>query len=451
MQNRNDIIYNDILRKPKDDVGLFIPALFAFGDVYKLAAGIIKDLPASDNPGDPLCLCTENKALIAAAFLASLAGGPQLILPYSFSGKTMREIHEALPFRRMLTDGECEAPEGVEAVRINQIKPGAAESYRPLIDPDEHFLTLFTGGSTGKPKMWRKTPRNILAEAGYLVRKFRITEKDVFLATVPPYHIYGFLFSVVVPFISRAAVMPDVYVFPREIISTAGKNSASILVSVPVHYRVLKTDDLAANALRLAFSSAGMLDENDALYFSGKTGIGIHEIYGSTETGGIAARCRATGEKSWTPFDNVAWKIIDERLHVKSEFISPDLPVDENGFFQTGDRVERDGADRFVLQGRADGIVKIGGKRVDLAEIEAKIKNISGVGDAVVISLPVPQGRENDISALVVSSVGESDIRRHLSMVLEPYAIPRRIRLIDSIPVTAAGKHNRKAIERLLK
>lgn len=433
-----------------DETDVFILSHCTFNDVYKLAAGIIKSMPASDGPEDALCLCTEDKAMIAAAFLASLAGGPRLILPYSYSGQTLREIHEILPFRHILADGECTPPEGVEIIRRSRIATDDP-SFRPVLDPDKHFLTLFTGGSTGKPRLWKKTPRNILAEAIYLAGKFNVTSRDIFIATVPPYHIYGFLFSVVIPFISRATVLPDVYVFPREIISTAEKNSASILVSVPVHYRVLKTDDLAGNKLRLAFSSAGMLDENDASYFSDKTGVGIHEIYGSTETGGIAARCRAAGEKSWTPFDNAAWKIVNGRLHVKSDFISSDLPVDEKGFFQTGDRAENDGADRFVLQGRADGIVKIGGKRVDLAEIEAKIKNISGVGDAVVISLPVPQGRENDISALVVSTIGESDIRRHLSAVLEPYAIPKRIRLIGSIPVTTAGKRNRKAIERLLK
>jgi acyl-coenzyme A synthetase/AMP-(fatty) acid ligase len=449
--HNQDNLYKDILRKPADESGIFILSQYTFGDVYKLAEGIRKSLPTSDDPGDALCLCTEDKALIAAAFLASLAGGPQLILPYSFSGQTLREIHETLPFRRILADGECKTPEGVEIIRRGQITIEDAESFRPTIAPDRHSLTLFTGGSTGKPRLWRKTPGNILEEAGYLAGKFNVTERDIFIATVPPYHIYGFLFSIVIPFISRAAVMPDVYVFPREIISAAEKNAASVLVSVPVHYRVLKTDDLKKNELRLALSSAGMLDEQDAAYFSGRTGVGIHEIYGSTETGGIATRCRAADENSWTPFDNVAWKIVNERLHVRSDFISPDLPVDEEGFFQTGDRAESDGNGRFVLQGRADGIVKIGGKRVDLAEIEAKMKNISGVGDAVVISLPVPHGRENDISALVVSSISESDIRRYLSKVLEPYAIPKRIRLIDSIPVTAAGKHNRKAIERLFK
>jgi acyl-coenzyme A synthetase/AMP-(fatty) acid ligase len=351
----------------------------------------------------------------------------------------------------MIADKECKVPEGVSIVKIEQLKTKMTNSFHPVIDPDSHFLTLFTGGSTGKPRLWKKTARNVLAEASYLVEKFAINGRDVFISTVPPYHIYGFLFSIVVPFIGRAAVMPDVYVFPREIISAAENSGASVLISVPVHYRVLKNDDLRMSKLRLAFSSAGMLDERDAAFFSSRTGIGIQEIYGSTETGGIAVRCRAAGDESWKPFDNVAWRITDERLHVQSEFISPDLPLDETGFFQTGDRAEINDSEHFVLRGRADGIIKVGGKRVDLAEIEAKMKMISGIRDAVVIALPVPQGRENDIAALVVSTIEESDIRKQLSAILEPYAIPKRIRLIDSIPVTAAGKQNRNVIERLLK
>ncbi|MGV8056908.1 MAG: AMP-binding protein [Smithellaceae bacterium] len=61
-------------------------------------------------------------------------------------------------------------------------------------DPDEPFLSLFTGGSTGKPKVWSKSPRNLLSEAFYLKEKFAISEKDLFVSTVPPYHIYGLFF-----------------------------------------------------------------------------------------------------------------------------------------------------------------------------------------------------------------------------------------------------------------
>ena len=99
-----------------------------------------------------------------------------------------------------IADNPEEMPAGVEIITP---LPAAAENINPELirDPDKPFLSLFTGGSTGKPKVWSKSPRNLLAEAFYLKERFSLSDKDLFVATVPPYHIYGLLFSVLVPFV----------------------------------------------------------------------------------------------------------------------------------------------------------------------------------------------------------------------------------------------------------
>ena len=122
--------------------------------------------------------------------------------------------------------------------------------------------------------------------------------------------------------------MPDIYTFPQEIISTINKHKASVLVSVPIHYRVLKVDSLSVPSLKVAFSSAGALDRSDSLYFYKKTGLGITEIYGSTETGGIASRSVSEQTDSWKAFDIVSWKLTGSRLSVKSDFTSPEMERD---------------------------------------------------------------------------------------------------------------------------
>jgi len=233
----------------------------------------------------------------------------------------------------------------------------------------------------------------MLAEALHLSKKFEISPDDLFLSTVPPRHIYGLLYSVLIPFICSARVLDGVYAFPREILRVARDYRASVMVSVPVHYRVLKVDDLERHDLRIAFSSAGALNKEDAVYFHSKTGLDITEIYGSTETGGVATKCRLRDGESWRPLDPVDCKIWDGKLHVRSAFISPELSRDDDGFFATADRADSDGDHRFILRGRADDIVKIGGKRVDLAVVQTKMKQIPGVRDAVVVSFPNEIGR----------------------------------------------------------
>ena len=417
----------------------------SYGDVFELAAGLKKTL-ARRGEEKILCLCTTNKALTAACILASLSGSCKLVLPYSFSAPAMAEMYEAVRFDFAVTDHPEEMPAGVEIITP---LPAAMENINPTEtrDPDAPFLQLFTGGSTGKPRGWSKSPRNLLAEAFYLKEKFALSAKDIVISTVPPYHIYGLLFSVLAPFLAHARVLPDIYTFPQEIISTINKYGATVLISVPVHYRALKVDNLSVSSLKRAFSSAGALDRLDAVYFRKSTGLGITEIYGSTETGGIAARSINEQTESWKPADVVSWRISGRRLAVRSPFVSAEMERDSEGYFITGDEARADKDNRFILLSRSDGIVKVAGKRVDLLDVENKIKTLPMVSDAVVLALPTDKGRGNVIAAVVACDLTETHLKKLLMDILEPYAVPRRIKIVSSIVRTATGKIDRRQIE----
>jgi acyl-coenzyme A synthetase/AMP-(fatty) acid ligase len=420
---------------------------YSYGDVFGLAAGLKKAL-ARRGKEKTLCLCTTNKAVAAACVLSSLTGSCKLILPYSFSAHALAEMYETVGFDFAIADQPEEMPAEVEVITP---VPSAIENVKSVLirDPDKPFLRLFTGGSTGKPKSWSKTPRNLLAEAFYLQKKFALSDKDLFVATIPPYHIYGLLFSVLVPFVAHARVLSDVYTFPQEIISTINKHKASVLVSVPIHYRALKVDNLSVPSLKIAFSSAGVLNRSDGLNFLKNTGLGITEIYGSTETGGVATRCISEHTDSWRAFDVVSWKLVESRLSVKSDFASLEMERDTEGFCITGDDAREEKDNRFVLLGRADGIVKVAGKRVDLLDIQNKIKTLPTVSDVVVLAMPADNGRESVVAAVIACDLTETHVKKLLMEMLEPYAVPRRVKIVSSINRTATGKIDHRRIEQL--
>ncbi|MDD2275829.1 MAG: fatty acid--CoA ligase family protein [Smithellaceae bacterium] len=417
-----------------------------YGEVFSLAAGLKKTL-SGRGAEKSVCLCTENKAVFAASLLAALAGGCNLILPYSFSTHALLEMYEATGFDAAIADRPEEMP-GVEMITPTAGDP-ADLNPGGLIDPDRSFLKLFTGGSTGQPRVWSKTPRNLFAEAFYLRDHFGLTGDDVFLATVPPYHIYGLLFSILLPLVARARVLPEIYTFPQEILSTVNRHRATVLVSVPISYRSLRVDNLSVPSLRLAFSSSGPLDRSDARYFLKKTGLGIHEIYGSTETGGVASRSVSENTESWQPAGPVSWRMFGRRLAVRSDFVSSEMERDAEGFCVTGDEVQPDRDGRFLLLGRADGIVKVAGKRVDLQEVQNKIQSLPTVRDAVVIALPAEKGRESEIAALVACDLTEIQIKKMILEKLEPYAMPRRFHIVSSIRRTATGKIDYRRVEQI--
>ncbi|MCJ8501586.1 AMP-binding protein [Desulfatitalea alkaliphila] len=438
-----------LLADPDEGASHFVIGRTRYADLYAMAGCLLAEWDAMGRA--PLvCLCAEDKAVVAAALLASLAGGPALVLPYSLSPGVLAEVRVVTGFDHAVVDGPRPLPDGVTALH-----PTPAESCWPpamaLIPKrtSDEWVRLFTGGSTGTPSMWTKTVRNLLAESIAIVEHYRITAADRMVATVSPNHIYGLLYAILAPLLARAAVAGPAPSFPAEIEAVVDDVDATILISVPAHYRALNGHPWQPRRLRLAFSSAGMLAEVDAHAFHAQTGVRVAEIYGSTETGGIAARVRADGETDFKPYETVAVRIIDERLEVRSDYLSPGLVDARTGSFTMGDRAAAAAGGRFRLLGRADGIVKVGGKRVDLEAVRQALKQQPGVREALVLALPVGRARENQIMALVEGEATVVDLNRALAETLDPYARPRGIKVVDHIPLTAAGKYDRHTIEAL--
>jgi acyl-coenzyme A synthetase/AMP-(fatty) acid ligase len=433
-----------ILAGPENPDSEFIKSAFTYRDIYAMTADIRTTLTAYNGT---VCLYTENKAIIAASVLASLASDFRVILPYALSIHALQEIQNLFHVDTIITDQANANLSGINLV-IPKIKNIDSISLPLVKSTDSPFLTFFTGGTTGRTKIWTKTARNLFGEAFFLSQKFSIDKNDCILATVPPYHIYGFLFSVLIPFVSSSKVTANICSFPQEIRNSLEKYSPTILASIPMHYRIMKGGEIPGDSLRMAFSSAGKLDEIDADYFYQKTGAELIEIYGSTETGGIASRCRARGETDLNSFEIIDWKVVDERLYVRSPFISSDIATDPDGFYQTGDRVIKQDEKSFSLLGRADGIVKVGGKRVDLEDVRNRIVQIKGVTDAVAFAIPDTRGRESSICAVIQGNIDKEQLIACISQQVEQYAMPRHIRIVDKIPVSSSGKYDGKSLKK---
>jgi acyl-coenzyme A synthetase/AMP-(fatty) acid ligase len=452
LNNSQDI--QALLAGPKFPDKEFIRSGATFGEVYAMATGLRAVLAGPEYQGTSICLAVDDRAVMAAVLLAALhpsqPNGPTLLLPFALSTPALARMQQLTGFTAAITDVDRDLPEGTTIIRPSAGTSAAPAACAPIL-PQAELLRIFTGGSTGTPQIWSKTGENLFGEGLSLARHFAVTEKDCIVATVPPCHIYGLLFSVILPLVSGASVVMATPSFPGEIADAIQEQGATLLAGIPPHYRALRGKKVAGSALRLAFSSAGMLDAEDNEVFTHLNKVGIVEVYGSTETGGIATRNRSMGETSFTTFPTVLWTIKENRLCVRSPYLSPELPVADDGFFTTGDRVEQCGTTQFILKGRVDGVTKVGGKRVDLEEVRAVIKKVPKVSDCVVMALPDSGGREHRIAALVQGTEVDMDLlRQTLAASLEFYALPRLLKTIDRIPLLENGKYDRDAIIQLL-
>ena len=417
-----------------------------FAAVASRAAGICELMTSGR-----LCVASEDRVEVAAAALAALAGRIELVLPAALTPEALVATHTARPFSHWMGPEEWRPHvTGLSCSRIEAVSASASWGDVSVADLDVARIFLQTGGSTGQPRLWAKTARNLLGEVAAHIRALQVEPGDHILATVPPYHIYGLLFSVLLPLYSGATVERVSPFFPREIAKRIEKTSATILVSTPAHLRALAAAPLSGHGLRLALSSGAPLPAADAASYFAQTGLWPLEVYGSTETGGIAVRRQDVPESAWAPLPGVSCRMQGEVLAVRSAYVSGDAPRDADGFFRTADlaRIRPDGS--FDLLGRDDGVVKVGGQRVALPEIEKALLALDQVTNAVVLAVPSPSGRGQEIVALVASRRPADEIVRELRARLSPPSWPRRLRCVDAIPTTPTGKRDRLAILQIL-
>jgi acyl-coenzyme A synthetase/AMP-(fatty) acid ligase len=327
-----------------------------------------------------------------------------------------------------------------------------ALSAHPLdrLNPDFVGLVLYTSGSTGAAQAIPKKLSQMSAEVGTLETQFGdgLGSADI-LATVSHQHIYGLLFKVLWPITARRAVYAKSFSFPDELAATP-TNRDWLLVSTPAHLKRLPENPAwgpASQRLRAVFSSGGPLPFDVAQETERILGLAPIEVYGSSETGGIAWRRQyESPDEFWRPFPKVRWRIDQEEgvLEVRS----PNLP-DQN-WFRTADRVTPTGDDGFVLKGRVDRIVKIEGKRISLSAIESLLRASHMVNDARLL---VVEDRRPRIAAFIVPStdggrklaeVGKLAFNRMLrdllSQSIDPVGLPRIWRYLAALPTNAQGK-----------
>jgi acyl-coenzyme A synthetase/AMP-(fatty) acid ligase len=418
-----------------------------FGGLWGRAAALAEQF--ANLPTDaPVLLADERRVVAAAALLAAAVGRVRLIVPPSTSGAMLARVVAERGCAFAVTPEDIAPPAGCE--RIYATSAGARSAPPTLGNLDRPFLELFTGGTTQQARSWTKTPRNLFGEALFLAEHFGVTPEDVVLPAVPPLHIFGLLFSVLVPMVGGAQVIDQRNLMPQTVRETFAAGRVSVFVGAPIHFKALARVDGVATSLRLAVSSGGPLTPAHGAAFTERFGAPVIEIYGSTETGGIAERNCAAGQEHWMPFSGILWRLDDRRLAVRSPFVSPEVPRDAEDWAVTGDQATDEGNGRFSLSGRADGVVKVSGKRVDVFEVEQQLRGLDAVDDAVVFSQDIASGRQVLVVAVVATALDAVQVREALAGKLEPAAIPRRIICLDTVPRLSTGKPDREAIDLLL-
>jgi acyl-coenzyme A synthetase/AMP-(fatty) acid ligase len=335
--------------------------------------------------------------------------------------------------------------------------PPAAHDRLALPPAAQCRLGLYTSGSTGEPKRVDKTLRQLDREIENLQQQWGAAlARACVLATVPHHHIYGLLFRLLWPLAAGRPADDAACVDPQHLRELAARRGPHVLVSTPAH--LSRFPELLAlrdwRRPEIIFSSGGPLAPATAALYRDAFGAAPAEVFGSTETGGVAWRQRdgSPADEAWTPFPGIGVGTdADGALLLDSVYL--DQPR-----WRMDDAAELLPGGRFVLRGRLDRVVKVEGKRLSLPELESRLQAHAGVGTACAVVLPPPQR----LGAVIVPTPAGREIlrrdgarkfaralRRHLSGAFDAVLLPKRFRFVDRLPVSERGKLATGELQRL--
>jgi acyl-coenzyme A synthetase/AMP-(fatty) acid ligase len=324
--------------------------------------------------------------------------------------------------------------------------------------PARGELVIFTSGSTGAPQAIRKNLRQLDSElATHEALWGAQLDAAQILATVSHQHIYGLLFKVLGPLCAGRVSHSALYRDPANLLEAAAALPRAAWIASPAHLQRLDAAwPWAAARERLAavFCSGGPLDGAAANHCRELSGLWPTEVYGSSESGGVAFRQQAGGDRAWRLLPAVeARGSADGALELRS----PHLP--DAAWFTTADAVTFEADGRFQLRGRLDRIVKIEGKRLALPELEQLLRGHPWIDDCRAL---VVQRRRRRVAVVAALSAAGADalarrgrraaldsLGQYLARHFEPIVLPRLWRFVPALPFDRQGKIPQRALQDL--
>ncbi len=359
---------------------------------------------------------------------------------------------------------------------------GARDSldFEPSTDRQTVCALFHTGGTTGRPKLVRLTHGNQIHAAWSFAQVHGLDELDAAVNGFPLFHVGGTM-TVGLSILAAGGhvIIPSPYSLRspdaiRDYWHTVERFGATIVSGVPTSIAALAEIPIGSSdisTVRMALTGGAVAPKAVSERFQARTGIKLFETYGMTETAAAIAFNPGRG----TPLQGsvgfrapfASTKIValaDADLREECPALSSGLvlvrgpqvfpgyldPQHNRGvltddhWIVTGDVGYLTPDQRLVLTGREKDLIVRSGHNIDPAAIEDVANAFPGVQMSSAVGMPDAYAGEVPI-LFVVRSPGQTidlpRLREHLERnVNEPPARPKRVVLLDALPVTAVGK-----------
>ena len=331
---------------------------------------------------------------------------------------------------------------------------------------DETAVILFTSGSEKDPKAVELTHKNIIANVESCSERFHFTSKDVFLASLPLFHVFGLTTNMWIPIYHGMSMLA--YANPldfKKICEIVREEKATFMVGTPSFFwgYLRKSEPGDFDSLRIMLCGADKCPDKLRQYFKEKHDITLYEGYGATECAPVIAanspelNCPGSVGK---PIIGVQVRIEhyetgeecgsgeDGRILVKGDnvmkgyfddFEQTSLHI-RRGWYDTGDMGNIDDNGYLWHVGRLKRFVKIGGEMVSLVKIESVLEHLIPEGSLCCV-VEIPDAIKGaKLVAVITTEVDEKRIKKKLAEHLPQIAIPKIYTVMEDFPKMGSGK-----------
>jgi len=449
-----------------------------YGALFEQVSALRRIIPAA-NPGDDfiVILRCPNQVEYAIWFLAILgAGGSAFCVSTELTHAELRELAIRCGARAIVAESAAR-----EALKHDipiswpiELALEVAPSAPTPASASPGDLLLASSGTTGEPKIVRRSAAAIDAVSRNMVEAIGFTADDVVLAAVPLTHSYGVEHGMLAPLWAGSTVqLCDGMDLP--VMTRALTQGVTVFPAVPAMIEMLSdvSNGLTElTRLRIAYSAGAPLPQGVYDGFLRRFGVRVGQLYGMSEIGSITFNHpvgnqfdpRSVGQ----PMRDVSIRILDvgpDRRELPigedgevairapsmlREYVGEKAPL-VDGHFRTGDLGRLDATGNLTLTGRVRLLIDTGGMKVNPIEVESVLASHPQVLECVVV--PVKQSQTvQRLCALIVprnaSSPPSSDsIRTFAKEKLAAYKVPRLVEFRPTLPRTATGKIIRHLLE----
>ncbi|MFF9344774.1 long-chain fatty acid--CoA ligase [Streptomyces sp. NPDC014773] len=434
-------------------------------------------------PGDRVALMLPNVPEFVVLYYAVLRAGA-VVVPMNPLLKTREtEFHLADSgavrlFEWHQAPGEGAKGAAATGVRYTAVEPAtfAAElaGHEPLagvadVDGDDMAVLLYTSGTTGRPK------GAVLTHAGLRhntevngVQIQRMTPDDVVVGCLPLFHIFGQICTMSATVRSGASLVMIPRFVPGDVLDAIARERATVFEGVPTMYAALlqHPSEADVSTLRMCISGGASLPVEILHGFERRFGCSVLEGFGMSETSPVVTfnhpdRPRKAGSIG-TPIRDVEVRLLDDEGHDVAPGAIGELAVRgpnvmkgywnrpedtaaaiPDGWLRTGDlaRADEDGY-LYVVDRKKDMIIR-GGYNVYPREIEEVLHEHPAVALAAVVGVPHAELGEEVAAAVVLRPAAQAtpeELREYVKERVAAYKYPRRVWLVDQLPLGPSGK-----------